>query len=83
MNALDPFENLVGVVVRSPMGDVDQAAGIDQVVGCVEDSPAMQFFTIGVLGQLVVGPSGDNPAIQQGNRVSVQDATQGTGRKYI
>src|SRR4051812_4032747 len=50
---------LFSVVARELLGDVDEAAGVDGVVGGVEDAAALKFVVeVGVL-KLVVGGSGD------------------------
>ena len=72
------------VVVHADFaGSVDDAAGVDDVVGGVEDAASDEGF--GVVGgvQLVVGAAGDDAALEAGNGVGVEDAAEGVGGEDV
>ena len=84
VDALGLFPGPVGIV-RSPNlgGHVDDSAGIDNVVGRVQNAPPVKVLTVLVGGQLIIGSPGYHPAFEPGNGFLVQDSTQRAGREYV
>ena len=64
--------------------DVDQAAGVDDEVGGVEDAAVVEGAAVPLLlGELVVGGPGHHLAPQPGDRLLVQGGAQGAGGEDV
>src|SRR6476469_9841517 len=60
-NALDPLTDQVGVAIAKIFcADVDDAAGIDHVIGRIEDPALMDALAVLGSGELIIGAAGDN-----------------------
>jgi hypothetical protein len=73
---LDPRDMRPGlgpIVVRAFMADVDDPAGIDRVVRGVQDPVRAQEAAVTVLGELIVGGSGNDRRPDLRNRPVVED----------
>src|SRR5579871_3589396 len=57
----------LGVVAGVFAGDVDQAAGVDRVIGRVEDAARVEGAADLGAGELVVGGAGDRAALEVGD----------------
>ncbi len=62
---------------------VDDAAGIDGVIGCIENPPLVKSVTVLGLCQLIVGRAGYDVAIELGQGLLIDDGAQGAGRENI
>src|SRR5690625_3262728 len=71
------------VVAFQLNGHVHQPAGVDGIVGRVENAASFQLIAAFVGGQLVVGRAAHNLELEAGNGVFVDDGAQGRGREYI
>src|SRR5438094_1332648 len=65
------------------VGDVDQAAGVDDVVGGVHDARGCQGLAVFRPIELVVGRASHDPALQLRDRVVANDATHGAWREDV
>src|SRR5215468_8727414 len=63
--------------------DADDAARIDDVVGCVEDTGGLQRRPILILSQLVVGGSRDDASPQARNGPRIEHRPEGARREHI
>ena len=64
----DPARALLGPLEGEPLelvGDLDQAAGVDAVVGRVEDAVLLEHLLDARVGELVVGGAADDPGRQR------------------
>src|SRR4051794_29107271 len=77
------FAGFFGVVAGELLRDVDEAAGVDGVVGGVDDVAAHELMIDGVRFELVVGGAGHRPAAQTSNRRRRDRATQRTGGEDV
>lgn len=64
-------------------GDVDQAAGVDHVVGGVEDAPCFQLIGVVQVGQLRAGGTGDGGAAQLADALAVEYGAQAAGGQDV
>src|SRR4051794_13629053 len=62
------------------VGHLDHAAGVDHVVGRVEDAAFLEELLDARVGELVVGTAGDHLGAQGGHGVVVERAAEGAGR---
>ena len=63
--------------------DVDDAAGVDNEVGCPEHAaPLEQRRDVG-RRQLIVGGAGDHRRLNLSDRLCVEDATERAGRQHV
>ena len=82
----DPVHQLRGPWVAEPVDlavDVDQAAGVGDEVGRVEDPARAEIGRQRVIGEHVVRRPADDPRRQNRHRVVVQGSTEGTGGVYV
>ncbi len=68
----------IGVV-----GELDDAAGVDYIVRCIEDAAGSEFCSMARVRQLIVGRSGNDAGMNIANRAVVDRAAKGAGRKHI
>ena len=76
----------LGVVPLGPQlaADVDDAAGVDHVVGRVDDSALTQHLAVpNLVEELVVRRSRDHGAAEPSDRVVVEDAAEGARREDV
>jgi hypothetical protein len=85
---LDHAEGLQGPLARIAVrvqfpGDVDQPAGVHDVVRRVEDAGREQHVAVAGLRELVVGGTGDDPASQLRDGRIVQHRTERAGGEHV
>ncbi len=66
--------------VQFARGD-NNAPGIDDIVGRIKDAELMKLMTVPLLGQLVIGGSGYNPASKRGRVRSLMIPPRAQGEK--
>ena len=71
------------VLVADLLGQIDDAAGIHDEVGDVEDVAGREVSGELVFGELVVGAADDGRAPQLGDGLAVEGAAEGAGREDI
>src|SRR6185312_7172967 len=76
-DALDALADEARVSIAEIFGaDVDDPAGVDDVIRCVEDSPSRQSLAIPGSSELIVRAARDDRRLQRSNRLLGQDRTQ-------
>ncbi len=65
------------------VGEFDDATGVDDVIGRVQNVAGGEVGAVTAFGQLVIGRSGDNTGPDIADSLIVYGATQGAGRKDI
>ena len=77
---LNPFAYQAGIAVAEIFGaDVDDPAGVDHIVGRIEDSAFVEESAVDRLGELVVGRPGDYRSAQSGDAFLVEDRAKRVG----
>ena len=62
---------------------IDDAAGIDHVVGCIKDARVCQPLPVLRAAQLVVGAPGNDPGLDSRDRFLVQNSPECAGRENV
>ena len=68
---------------RYSVRDVDDPAGVDDIIGRVEDAALVQPRAVLGRGQLVVGAAGDDRRVERGDAVSVEDRAERVGAEHV
>ena len=79
----DAVDGAAFVVALQLVGDVDEAAGVYDVVGGVEDAAFREGLAVVRLGEHVVGAPRDDAAAQLGDGCVVQDGAEGAGGEDV
>ena len=61
------------------IGDLNDAAGVDDIIGGVQDAETPEFLAVVVAPQLVVGGAGDDLGAELAQRGVVDDGAQRAG----
>ena len=83
---VDPHQQLVQMLVVEALpfaGDIDDAAGIDDIVRSIEDAALQQLQAVAFLGKLVIGRTGDDAGFKSRNGLVVEDRAKSARGKHI
>ena len=79
MDAFQASVEFILIEAEEFQGNIDDAAGVDHVVGGVEDAALHEFFAVPFPCQLVVGGAGNDRGAQLRQRLVVYRSAERTG----
>ena len=65
------------------VGNIDDPAGVNRVIGRIEDIAGLQFVAMPMFRQLIVGWTRDDFCLQAGKGLIVYDGAEGTRCEHI
>lgn len=54
IDAFDMLDQLVPIIAKALVGDIDEPAGIDDIIGGVENPTGHQVLIVALLGELII-----------------------------